>query len=80
MHKIEDLTKKGKLYLLTIGIDNDKATYKISEDLLVEFNLYKNKEFDENSYKKLILAINKDAYYQKVLHYALFKPRTKKEI
>jgi regulatory protein len=80
MNKIEDLAKKGKIYLLNIAKDNDKSTYKISEDLLVEFNLYKNKELDENSYKKLILAINKDAYYQKVLHYALFKPRTKKEI
>lgn len=80
MYKIEDLIKKGKIFLLTIAENENKTNYKISEDLLVEFNLYKNKEFDKNFYDKLILAINKDVYYQKVLHYALFKPRTQKEV
>jgi len=80
MYKVTDLTKKGKNYLVKITQEKKVVEYKVSEDLVIEFRLLVGKEFDEKQMNKLNEAINKDAYYQKVLHYALFKPRTKKEI
>ena len=80
MYKVKDLRKKGKNYLVEI-IEFDKANeYLVSEDLLIEFRLIKEKEFSKEEMKKLVEAINKDQNYQKVLKYALYKQRTKKEI
>ncbi len=80
MYKVTDLTQKGKNYLVKIAHEEKVVEYKVSEDLVIEFRLLVGKEFEQKQMQKINEAINKDANYQKVLHYALFKPRTKKEI
>jgi regulatory protein len=80
MIKVQELRKKGKNYLVTISKDSNEIEYLVSEDIIIEYRLLSGKELLEDQYKKLLNAINKDAIYQKVLKYALFKPRTRKEI
>jgi regulatory protein len=80
MIKVQELRKKGKNYLVTISKDSKEVEYLVSEDIIIEYRLLSGKELLEEQYKKLLNAINKDAIYQKLLKYALFKPRTKKEI
>ena len=80
MFKVTNLVKKGKNYLITIKDEIKEYVFKVSEDLIIEYRLLVGKEFDQKEFNSLVNAINKDAYYQKVLNYALFKPRTKKEI
>ena len=80
MIKVIELRKKGKNYLVTFKSDVFEKEYLVSEDLIIEFRLIIGKEFIEEQYKKIVNAINKDSIYQKLLKFALFKPRTKKEI
>jgi regulatory protein len=80
MFKVTNLAKKGKNYLVTIKDEAKEFNYKVSEDLIIENRLLVGKEFDQKQFDSLVNTINKDAYYQKVLNYALFKPRTQKEI
>lgn len=80
MYKVINLAKKGKNYQISIKDDLKEFNFVVSEDLIIEYRLLVGKELDQKQYNSLINAINKDAYYQKVLKYALFKPRTKKEI
>lgn len=80
MIKVVELRKKGKNYLVTFKSDTFEEEYLVSEDLIIEYRLIIGKEFTEEQYKKIVNAINKDSIYQKLLKFALFKPRTKKEI
>ena len=80
MIKVQELRKKGKNYLVTISKDSHETEYLVSEDIIIEYRLLSGKELLDEQYKKLLNAINKDSIYQKLLKYALFKPRTKKEI
>ncbi|MFA7076109.1 MAG: RecX family transcriptional regulator [Candidatus Izemoplasmatales bacterium] len=80
MYKVTYFAKKGKNYIIKISGNELENEYLISEDLVIEYRLLLGKTFDFNQNNKLIEAINKDKYYQKVLNYSLFKPRTKKEI
>jgi len=80
MPKVLSLAKKGRIYLIEIEKDQNREKYQVSEDLIIEYRLIANKEFSNEMYDKLIFEINRDFYFQKVLNYALFKPRTKLEI
>ncbi|HQN74905.1 MAG TPA: RecX family transcriptional regulator [Bacillota bacterium] len=80
MYRVKNLVKKGKNYQLTIENNDQETTFNVSEDLLVEYRLLQGKVIEENQFKIIEKAINRDSYYQKVLKFALFKPRTKKEI
>ena len=80
MFKVIDLSKKGKNYQVIIKRNDKEKTYLVSEDLVIEYRLVIGKEFDQKQMDKLLEEINRDAIYQKVLKYALYKPRTKKEI
>lgn len=81
MYKVVEVKRKGKNYLIYIE-DSSKVSdeYLVSEDLIIEYRLIKGKTFDLEFYNNLIQMINRDKYYQKVLKYSLFKPRTEKEI
>lgn len=80
MCSIKKLVKKGKNYQLTIDNKGQVTVFSVSEDLIVEYRLLQGKIIEENQFKIIKAAINRDSYYQKVLKYALFKPRTRKEI
>ncbi len=80
MPKVTNLTKKGRLYLVEIENNQKVESFKVSEDLVISYRLISNKEFSNEIYNKLIIEIYRDNYYQKVLNFALYKPRTKAEI
>ncbi len=80
MYNVKKLVKKGKNYQLTIENEDQETTFNVSEDLIVEYRLLQGKTIEENQFKIIKAAINRDSYYQKVLKFALFKPRTRKEI
>lgn len=69
-----------KKYTITIKTPNKTKMYEISEDILVEFRLVKDKSLSEKDFKAFEFANQRDVFYQKVLHYALYKIRCTKEI
>ena len=81
MYKVVETEKmKTKKYSVTVKNEDFLENYEISEDIMVEFRLVKNKELDEETFKKFVLASKRDKEYQKVLHYALYKMRCIKDI
>lgn len=80
MYRVSELVKKKNNYSISIDCEDTTEVYSVSEDFLVEHKIYAGKEFSQNEHNKLLKSINQDKLYQKVLNYALFKPRTKYEI
>ncbi len=81
MIKVNSLSKKRKNYLVIFEDELGKTyDYLVSEDLVIEHRLVVDKQFVKNDFDRIVSEIKKDEYYQKVLYYALFKPRTKYEI
>jgi regulatory protein len=81
MYKVKSLEKKRKNYLIVFEDETSKNyDFVVSEDIIIEFRLVTNKSFDKEQYNKIISEIKRDEFYQKVLNYAMFKPRTKHEI
>lgn len=80
MYRVSELVKKKNNYSISIAREDSTEIYSVSEDFLVEHKIYAGKEFSQNEHSKLLKSINQDKLYQKVLNYALFKPRTKYEI
>ncbi len=81
MIRVSSLSKKRKNYLVVFEDELGKAyDYLVSEDLVIEHRLVVDKQFEKKDFEKILSEIKKDEYYQKVLNYALFKPRTKYEI
>lgn len=66
--------KKNKNY--KISIDNN--IYTFSEDIMVEYNIYKGKEIDKEFLNKAIESEEINDYYQKALNYSIryFKGKT----
>ena len=71
--KVEKLKKD---YNVTIG----NKEYKLDEDTIVEFNLYKGKELDDNIIDDIIKSSNNNEYYNKALTYALRYQKNGKEV
>lgn len=71
---------KNKSYKVTITDTKNKYSYDISQDLVVEYRLVKGKELSKEDYCLFIVAKDRDLLYQKVLHYALYRMRSTKEI
>ncbi len=80
MIKVTEVKIKGKKYLVTIESKNKVSEYLVSEDLLLEFRLVKDKILEETQFEKFKKYHAKDEIYQKVLHYALFKQRCTHDI
>ena len=80
MYQVKEVKAKKKKYLVTLSIDDSEKEFLVSEELLVEFRLVKGKILDDVLFQKFVNAYKKDEIYQKVLHYALFKPRCTHEI
>ncbi|MBN2540269.1 MAG: RecX family transcriptional regulator [Bacilli bacterium] len=80
MNKVTSVKSKKKQYLVEIKLDSKVKEYLVSEELLLEYRLVKGKELDDVTYIKFQSDLKKDANYQKVLHFALYKPRCTHEI
>jgi len=71
---------KRKQYQIEIKTDKGIKEYLVSEELLLEYRLVKGKELDDSTYQAFRSELEKDALYQKVLHFALYKPRCTNDI
>lgn len=77
-YKVKKITKKGKKYLVLF--ENVEEEVILSEDLIVEYRIIVGSIFDKKTFNKIKKCEKEVLYYNKVLHYIDFKPRTKKEV
>ena len=75
---VKKVTKKGKKYL--VEISNIEEELVLSEDLIVEYRIIVGTIFDKKTFNKIKKSEKEVLYYNKVLHFIDFKPRTKKEV
>ncbi len=75
MYIVTESKPYKRKYLIKIKTTKKEEEFIISEDLMVEFRLVKNKELEKETFLKFKEAFKRDELYQKVLHYALYKQR-----
>lgn len=66
---IESVSKAKKKNLYNVIID--KKVYEFNEDIVIEFNLYKGKEIDDELLNKALSSNSINDYYNKALNYAI---------
>ena len=76
---IESISKKknSKKYIVKT---NENDEYKVSEDTLVKFQLFKDSSYTKEEFKKVIYDIKINEYFNKVLKYLSYGPRSEHEI
>ncbi len=67
---------KNDLYEITI----DQETFQLSEDFLVKYQLYLNKQISEDEYNLIKSLTNYSKVYHKTLNYLSYKMRTEYEV
>ncbi len=75
-YKVKTLEKDKTKYIVTFENNEETFSFTVSEDIIIDFRLIKNKEFSEKEFSEIKESINRDKYYQKLLYYANYKPRT----
>ncbi len=81
MIKVKSLKNlRHKRYKVVIDDQGKEQSYQVSEDLIVEYRLVNDKVLDQALYLDFVKASMRDAIYQKVLHFALYKMRSSQEI
>ena len=65
---IESVSKAKKKNLYNVIID--KKVYEFNVDIIIEFNLYKGKEIDDELLNKALSSNSINDYYNKALNYA----------
>lgn len=76
--KVEKIIKKANRYY--VYFDNEQDAILLNEDKMVEFRIYNQKIFNYEDFNKIKASQNEVKYFNKVLNYINYKPRTKKEI
>jgi len=76
--KIETIIK-GKKGMYELVFSNGKKK-KVTEDIIIKYNLFKNKEIDAILLNKIIEDNEKEIYYNKVIKYIAIRIRSKWEI
>lgn len=71
---------KNNFYELTISSDEQNEIIKLSEDYLIKYQLYSNKEITEKEYLEIQTLANKSKIYHKTLNYLSYKMRTIGEV
>ena len=66
---IDSVTKSKKKSVYVVAIGN--KTYEFNEDIIIEFNLYKGKEINDDLLNKALASNSLNDYYNKALNYAL---------
>lgn len=80
MPKVKRLKAKKKKYEITFQIEaSDDFVCDISEDLVVEYRLVKDKELSPELYKKFLIDLELDTFIQKAKRYVIGKYRSQKE-
>ena len=77
-YKVIKVLKKGKKYL--VYFDNFDDEIILNEDKIVEYRIIQNAVFSSKDFSKIKKAANEVKYYEKVVNYINFKPRTRKEV
>lgn len=80
MYIVTESKPYKKKYIIKIKTPNKEEEYIVSEDLMVDFRLVKDKELEKETFLKFKEESKRDEQYQKVLHYALFKQRCSYDI
>lgn len=80
MHVVHSVKPKKRQVLVSFDDGKNLRDFLVSEELFLDFRLVKGKELTENDYQKFLTAHAKDSIYQKILHFALFKPRCTHEM
>src|SRR5690554_5096070 len=79
--KITKIKKlKNNFYELSIACDDKTEVFKLSEDYLIQYHLYNNKELSDKEYQEINTLANKSKIYHKTLNYLSYKMRTEGEI
>lgn len=76
--EIISIYKKNNKYLVKININNEK--YYFFEDDIVKYKILKGSIFTYDEWKNIVYFCKDSVYYNKVLFYIDYKPRTKKEV
>ncbi|MFW5794223.1 MAG: hypothetical protein ACOCV1_01955 [Bacillota bacterium] len=75
-YKVIEVKKSKAKYTIILKKADKKLDFIVSEDIIVEFRIVKGKAFSKEEFNKLKENINRDKYYQKLLYYVNYKPRT----
>lgn len=78
LYIVENITKKGKKY--GVRFSNLEEELYLLEDQIVEYRIIKGNAFTIHEMEQIKTSSEIAKYYQKVLHYIDFKPRTEKEV
>ena len=80
MYKVIEFLPRKRKYLIKITDSLKIEEFLVTDELILEFRLVKGKELDKETYLRFIENYKRDEFYQKVLHYALYKQRCLSEI
>ncbi len=79
--KISKITKlKNSLYEVIVEKESEEKRFKLSEDILIEYNFINNKILTESEYTLLHTLANYSKIYTKTLGFIAFKMRTESEV
>lgn len=81
MFKVQELKKqKNKTYTVTFLFDDDQTqSFDVSEDLVVEYRLIKDKELSKEMYQSFLISESIDTYFQSTLKYVIRYQKSEKE-
>lgn len=81
MPTVKSLKAKKRKYEITFRIgDTEEFVCEVSEDLVVEYRLVKDKELSPDLYRRFLTDLELDAIMQKTKRYVIGKYRSMKEI
>lgn len=78
IYQVIKVEKNKKNYTVFFQTETDQLeeSFKVSDELILEYRLVKGKVLEDQKYAEFKEAILHDQYRQKLLHYATYKPRT----
>lgn len=74
--QIINISKSNKHYL----VQTNKAEYKIDEDTIIKYNIFKDAKFSSKEFTKIINEATINSLFIKTLNYLSYGPKTTKEI
>ena len=80
MIKIISIKKEAKRYTVIITKDDDKYTFKISEDLLIESRFFAPREIKDEEFQKFMSNIYQDAILLEGMKYLDKRPHSEMEV
>lgn len=78
LYEVKSIVRKGKKY--EVSFFNLEEKLQLFEDQIVEYRIIKGNQFAMNEIEKIKKSSEIAHYYNKVIHFINFKPRTEKEV